>query len=76
MNIRIDGLHPSREQEDIFFVDCQKYPAEDYNMANDPAYTSVIEELAEKLSAHCRAAVEADPVQLRIPADLVRGTRQ
>ena len=45
-------------------------------MAGDPAYASVIEELAARLSAHCRAAVEADPAQLHIPADLVRGTRQ
>lgn len=76
MNIRVDGLRPSREQEDIFFVDCKKYPAEDYNMTGDPTYTSVIEELTAKLSAHCRTAVEADPAQLHVPAELVRGTRQ
>ncbi|HHV08879.1 MAG TPA: sulfatase-like hydrolase/transferase [Clostridiales bacterium] len=76
MNTRVNGVYPSLSEADIFFVDCEKYPDEDFNMADDPAYAPIINDLISKLSAHCSSPVEVNPDLLHIPADMVAGTRQ
>ena len=76
MNTRIDGAPPIPGEEDIFFVDLRKCPQEDRNMAADPAYTPIINELAENLSKHCRSSIEVNPDMLHIPPEVVLGTKQ
>lgn len=78
MNTRIDGNYVSYDQADadIFFVDCEKYPNEDFNMYSDPAYKSVVEDLVAKLAKHCSCPTEVSPDMLHIPKDMVAGTKQ
>ncbi len=76
MNTRIDGNYVSYDQADIFFVDCEKYPNEDFNMCADPAYESIVKHLVSKLSEHCSCPTEVSPDQLHIPAEMVTGTKQ
>ncbi len=53
MNLMIDGKKcESEEDQDIFFVDYIKYPAENINMVKGPEYQQIIEELTERLLAH------------------------
>lgn len=65
MNTRVNGCYPSLEEADIFFVDCDMHPDEDFNMASVPAYASIVSELAAKLYEHCKYSAEANPEQLR-----------
>lgn len=70
MNTRLDGLPPQNaEEEDLFFVDTRVCPAEDRNMAADPAYAGTVAALREALIAHAATAHEADPAMLHMPKD-------
>lgn len=76
MNTRIDGHTPLPEQQDIFFTDCLKYPDENCNLVNDPAYASVIKQLYNKLQAHCQNAAEATLKHVRFSREMVLNTKQ
>ncbi len=76
MNTRVNGTYPPIEKADIFFVDCDKYPNEDFNMANDPSYESIIKHLVDKLAEHCSNPVEVSPDQLHISADMAAYAKQ
>ena len=76
MNTRIDGTYPSYDQADIFFVDCERCPGEDINMAADPAYSSIVKHLYSQLSEHCSNPTEICPDLLHIPMEIVAGTIQ
>ncbi len=58
MSVRVNGRAATEEEEDIFFTDCTRYPAEDVNLAADPAYADIVKELREQLLAHCAGAKE------------------
>ena len=52
MNTRINGMRTDASDEDLFFVDTEKCPQENINMANYPEYQDVISELKSKLITH------------------------
>ncbi len=76
MNTRINGTYPTYDQADIFFVDCEKCPSEDMNMAADPAYSSIVKYLYSLLSEHCSNPTEVCSDHLHIPMEMVAGTIQ
>lgn len=76
MNTRINGQYTIPENSDMFFVDCEKYPNEDYNMISDPEYISIINTLTANLIEHCSSPIEINSVYLKIPAYVVEGTKQ
>ncbi len=61
MNVRIDSMPAAPEQEDIFFVDTRRCPAEDTNMAHMAQYAQKVHSLREKLLEHTVNSREVPP---------------
>ncbi len=65
LNTRIDGKRPdSAAGEDLFFTDCRKYPMEDVNLAGDPAYQEILQDMLAALREHTASPTEIDPGML------------
>ncbi len=58
INTRMDSQSVKVEDEDMFFVDCLKFPDESVNMANNPAYKEIEDALKNKLYTHCKDSLE------------------
>ncbi len=58
MNVLIDNQRPAPEDEDVFLVDVRKDPGEFTNLAADPDYSDVVQDLAGKLEKHAEGGVE------------------
>lgn len=59
MNTRIDGRLPvSDDERDAFFVDRRADPGESRNMADDPAYRAIVDDLTRRLLDHGNRSVE------------------
>lgn len=64
MNIRLDGQHPAPRDRDVFLADVRNDPDERWNLAENPAYSEVRDDLVRRLEDRLRDSVE-------VPDDVV-----
>ncbi|MFP4027733.1 MAG: sulfatase [Candidatus Brocadiia bacterium] len=57
-NMLLDGEKPSPEDEDIFLADVQEDPKEMVNLATEPRYAEVVNDLSRKLDKHAEGSLE------------------
>lgn len=76
MNTRINGRNPKPDEEDLFFVDCNKYPDENFNMADSGEYKEIIIKMKNMLLEHIRDAKEVPESYVELPAGLREKSQQ
>ncbi|KPK80175.1 MAG: hypothetical protein AMJ81_12385 [Phycisphaerae bacterium SM23_33] len=64
-NVRIDGRPADDPDRDVFLTDRQADPAEQTNIAEDPAAADVRARLQSMLNEHVATALEPDPAVVR-----------
>ena len=57
-NVLIDGEKPEPKDEDIFLADVQADPEEMVNLAHNPHYAGLVEDLSDALDRHAKGSLE------------------
>jgi choline-sulfatase len=60
-NVRIDGRPAAPDEEDLFLAHTREDPEEIHNLAGDPDFVKIEEELSYRLDEHARDAREVPP---------------
>lgn len=60
MNTKINGRAVTKEEEDSFFCDNERYPKENVNLIEDAQYADIIEDMKNALYHHLEHAREGD----------------